>query len=433
MEELAYEALNKAQKVVDEAEVYLEKDEGLDIDIQKDRVGFAKKVYSLGMGIRVIVDGRMGFANTTNLNLMDETVQRAADSAQANLPDQNFQFAALSSYPEVKDIYDKRAEYPDVEEAVDFGKLLVSTCLETGCQPTSGGYAVGNKESILINSHGTVCKNSSTIFSAFISVNALDGERVSTAHESHSSCQMELEAEKIANKACRVALDSRGGGPVDTGNMVVVLDHQAAAGLLSTFTQAINGDNVQRGRSIYAGKEGEKVAADGLHIYDDGTVKGGLYSSVGDGEGTPSQKTTVIKNGTLQNFIYDIYTAQKGNIQSTGNGMRVSFSDMPSVSISNLLVEFENYSDMTEVQEGCLVTDVLGAHTANPISGDFSVEVMNAFLIENGEIKSPVRKAMLSGNIFETLQDIKGLSGEKRQLGPFILPQLLCSSLRVVG
>ncbi|MDD1763632.1 MAG: metallopeptidase TldD-related protein, partial [Methanobacteriaceae archaeon] len=115
------------------------------------------------------------------------------------------------------------------------------------------------------------------------------------------------------------------------------------------------------------------------------------------------------------------------------NGMRMSFADMPSVSLSNLVVEFENYQNMDEVQEGCMVTDVLGAHTANPISGDFSVEVMNAFLIENGEITSPVKKAMLSGNIFETLQDVKGLSGERRQLGPFIIPQLLCSSLRVVG
>jgi PmbA protein len=364
---------------------------------------------------------------------LDETIQKAADSARANLPDENFIFASPSSYREVKDLYDERAEYPDVEEAMDFGKLLVSTALEKGCQPTSGGYALGYKESLLLNSDGAECKNSNTMFSGFISVNALDGERVSTAHESHSSCQMELDPEKIAGQACRIALDSRGGGPVETGNMVVVLDHQAAAGLLSTFTQAINGDNVQRGRSIYAGKEGEHVTAEGLSIYDDGTVNGGLYSSLGDGEGTPSQRTTLIKNGVLQHFIYDIYTAQKGNKKSTGNGIRTSYADMPSVSLSNLIVEFENYPDITEVREGCMVTDVLGAHTANPISGDFSVEVMNAFLIENGEIKSPVKKAMLSGNIFEILQDLKGLSGEKRQMGPFIIPRLLCSSLRVVG
>lgn len=433
MEELAHKVLDQAQKVVDEAEIYVEKEESLDIDIQKDRVGFAKKVYSLGMGIRVIVQGRMGFSYTTNLDLIEETVQKAVESARANLPDENFKFAPLSSYTEVNDLYDKRAEYPDVEEAVDFGKLLVSTALEEGCQPTSGGYAMGYKESILLNSEGAECKNSTTMFSGFISVNAPDGERISTAHESHSSCQMELDPENIAGQACRIALDSRGGGPVETGNMLVLLDHQAAAGLLSTFTPAINGDNVQRGRSIYAGKEGEQVAAESLSIYDDGTVNGGLYSARGDGEGTPSQRTTLIKDGVLQNFIYDIYTAQKGNMESTGNGMRTSYADMPSVSLNNLIVEFESYPDINEVRKGCMVTDVLGAHTANPISGDFSVEVMNAFLIENGEIKSPVKKAMLSGNIFDVLKDLKGLSGEKRQLGPFIIPRLLCSGLRVVG
>ena len=362
MGELAHEALHKAQKVVNEAEIYVESEKSLDIDIQKDKVGFAKKVYSLGIGVRVITQGRMGFAYTTNLELMDETIQKAVDSARANLPDENFKFASFCSYPEVQGLYDKRAEYSDVEEAVDFGKLLVATVHEEGCQPTSGGYALGIKESVLLNSQGVECKNSTTMFSGFISVNAQDGEGVSTAHESHSSCQMDLDPEKIAKKACRIALDSRGGGPVETGNMMVVLDHQAAAGLLSTFTQAINGDNVQRGRSIYAGKEGEQVAAKELSIYDDGTIKGGLYSACGDGEGTPSQKTTIIKDGILQHFIYDIYTAQKGNIESTGNGMRASYADMPSVSLSNLEIEFENYHDLSDVRGGFMVTDVLSTH-----------------------------------------------------------------------
>ena len=81
MGELAHEALHKAQKVVNEAEIYVESEKSLDIDIQKDKVGFAKKVYSLGIGVRVITQGRMGFAYTTNLELMDETIQKAVDSA----------------------------------------------------------------------------------------------------------------------------------------------------------------------------------------------------------------------------------------------------------------------------------------------------------------------------------------------------------------
>lgn len=433
IEEVAYGALDKALKVADEVEVYVGIEEGLDVDIQKDRVGFAKEVYSMGLGIRVIIDGRMGFAYTTNLKLVEETVQKAEANAKANLPDENFTFAHKLKYFDVKGLYDPRAESMDVEDAVEFGKLLISTALDKGCQPTSGGYAAGYGKSILLNSNDVECKNASTMFSGFLSVNAPDGEGISTAHESNSSCTKELEAEKIAGQACIIALQSRRGQPTPTGDTTVVLDHHAAAGLLSTFTQAINGDNVQRGRSIYAGKEGETVASLDLSVYDDGTLNGALNSFRGDGEGTNSQKTTIIKDGILQNFLYDIYTGQKGKIESTGNGMRTSYADMPSVSLSNLILDFENYHEWGEVRKGVLVTDVLGAHTANPISGDFSVEVMNAFQMENGEITRPVKKAMLSGNIFEILKDVKGLSGEKRQLGPFIIPQLLCSSLRIVG
>ena len=80
-----------------------------------------------------------------------------------------------------------------------------------------------------------------------------------------------------------------------------------------------------------------------------------------------------------------------------------------------------------------LVTDVLGAHTANPISGDFSVEAMNAFKIENGDLKHPLKKAMLSGNIFQAMGVSSAAAAEKRKIGPFVLPQILVENLRVVG
>ncbi|MDK2985449.1 MAG: peptide chain release factor 1, partial [Clostridia bacterium] len=150
------------------------------------------------------------------------------------------------------------------------------------------------------------------------------------------------------NKACEIALNSRGGKSVETGDMKILLDHHAASGLLSTFSQAINGDNVQRGRSIYADKLDKEVSSPSLNIYDDGTIKGGLNSSRGDGEGTPSQKTVIIENGILRNFIYDIHTANKGKIQSTGNGMRASFTDMPAVGLSNLVVDFKEQEELSE-------------------------------------------------------------------------------------
>jgi PmbA protein len=433
IQDLANQALDQALKSADQAEIYVEIEEGVDASIQKDQVDFAKETFALGVGIRVILDKRMGFAYTTQMERLLETVEKAIYNARANLTDENFAFASKSDYAPVKEIYDPKIKVLELEETVELGKSMISTVLEKKCQPTSGGFSAGHSQTLMINSEGAVCEDIATVFSGFIAVNAPDGEGVSTASEGDSSRKMDINPEKIAEKACKLALDSRGGQRVETGDMNVLLDHHATAGLLSTFSQAINGDNVQRGRSIYADQVDNPVLSPSLSIYDDGTITGGLNSSRGDGEGTPSQKTVIVEDGVLRNFLYDIHTANKGKIQSTGNGMRYSFADIPSVGLSNLILDFKDFESISDIKNGFLVTDVLGAHTANPISGDFSVEAMNAFKIKEGEVVYPVKKAMLSGNIFATLKEARAASQKTRQLGPFIIPPLFIPSLRVVG
>ncbi|NYB51289.1 MAG: TldD/PmbA family protein [Methanobacteriaceae archaeon] len=433
MNDLAKLTLDYALKHADHAEIYIESTESVDATIQNDQVDFAKESHSLGMGIRVIQNNKMGFSYTTQADQLQATVDKAITNAQANQADENFAFASKSDYPHVKGIYDGKIENMDLTETIELGKTMIGTVLESKCQPTSGGVSTSYSRTLIANSEGAWCEDRATHISGFIAVNVPDGDGVSTASESDSSRRLDLNPEEIANKACEIALNSRGGVQVETKDMKILLDYHASSSLLSTFSQAINGDNVQRGRSIYADKIDQEVSSSSLTIYDDGTVKGGLNSSRGDGEGTPSQRTTLIENGVLRNFLYDIHTANKGNVQSTGNGMRSSFNDMPGVGLSNLILEFAEFESLSEIGEGLLVTDVLGAHTANPISGDFSVEAMNAFIIKNGEIIEPVKKAMLSGNIFSILKEVKAASRKTRQLGPFIVPPLTISSLRVVG
>ena len=103
------------------------------------------------------------------------------------------------------------------------------------------------------------------------------------------------------------------------------------------------------------------------------------------------------------------------------------------ISPSNLEFKFSEMKDLSEIDKGVLTTSVLGAHTANPISGDFSVEASNAFKIENGELTDPINKAMISGNIFEIMKNVEGLNSEIKQYGPFIIPKLLVHGLRVIG
>lgn len=433
IEDIAQEALNLALKQVDEAEIYLEKEEIIDVNVQNQRVDFAKETSSIGLGIRVIKDHKMGFAYTTDLSKLQSAVENAVYNGKCNDADQNFYFAPKKNYPKVKGIYDKKIRDIEIEETVDFAKILIQTALDEKCQPTSGGATAGCLKTVVVNSEGVDFEDASTYFSGFISVNVPDGDGVSTAHESDASRFLDIEPEKLSYKASKLAKDSRGGKSVETADLNVLLDYDAAASLIYTMANAFNADNVQRGRSIYSDKMGEQVLSPHLNIYDDGTLKKGLNSSGSDGEGFPSQKTTLIENGVLKNFIYDLYTSRKSGVTSTGNGMRLSYADVPSVGFSNLIMEFDEIKEISEIENGVVVNDLLGAHTANPISGDFSVEAMNAFKIENGEISDPIKKAMLSGNIFQAFTDTYAGSDKIRQVGSFVLPPILVSKLRIVG
>jgi PmbA protein len=433
MDEIAQETLEMALKYVKEAEIYLEREEKVDVDIQNDQVDFAKEVSSYGLGIRIIQDNKMGFAYTTDLTKLEQTVKNAVFNAKFNVMDENFGFASKSTYPSVKEIYDPKIKDLDVKDTVTFAKNMIQTSLNEKCQPTSGGVSAGSINTVIVNSDGVLSKDSSTFFSGFISVNIPDGTGVSTANESDSSRYLDIDAETIALKACEVARDSRNGKTVETGDMEVILDYNAAAALIYTFSSALNADNVQRGRSVYADKLGEEVLSSSLNVYDDGKLKKGLNSAPSDGEGVPSQKTTLVQNGVLKNFIYDLYTSKRGGVQSTGNGVRSSFADVPSVGFSNLILDFEELNEISNVRNGLIVKDLLGAHTANPISGDFSVETMNAFYIKDGEIAYPVKNAMLSGNVFNALKHARASTMKNRQIGPFILPPIIVSELRVVG
>ena len=127
-----------------------------------------------------------------------------------------------------------------------------------------------------------------------------DGGNVSTASEYDSSRYLEINPVQIAKNACTIAKDSRNGYPIETTDFPVILDHHAASGLVATFSSALNADNVQRGRSVFADKMGKEVVSSSLSIYDDGTLEGGLQSAVSDGEGISSQKTPLIENGILE-------------------------------------------------------------------------------------------------------------------------------------
>lgn len=431
--DLAEEAKREISKFSDDYDIYISMEKGLQLDSQKTDLNFAKEDVSLGLGIRVIKDGKLGFAFTTDFSKIAETAENAYSNSKLNVADENFSFAVPEKLPVVKNTYDKRFEDLELDEIIESLKSVLAVVEDNGCQVTSGEFSSAYAESLIVNSNGVETFDKATGFGIGVSINAIDGDEVSTAYDSTSSNLYDLDGEKLALGVCDLAKSSLGGEHIETGNKDVVLDYYAAIGLLSNFLSGFSAENIQRGRSKLIGKMGEKITTENLSIYDDGTLDGGLASSVSDGEGTASKRTTLVEEGVLKGYLYDIYTANKDGVESTSNGFRGSYASVPSVGASNVIFDFKNSVDISEIDSGFLTTSVLGAHTANPITGDFSVECSNAFTIENGEIAKPVKKAMMSGNIYDILSNCDALKSEVKQKGSFIIPKVFARDVRVVG
>ena len=272
-----------------------------------------------------------------------------------------------------------------------------------------------------------------TAFSGGLSVYIEKDDQFATAYDYNSSRFLDLEYEKITDEVCKLAHDSLDPKSIETRECDVVLDYYAASGLLSTFIQGFSGENVIRKRSILHDKIGDEITNPNLTIADNPLLEKGMGSAKSDGEGTASVKTDLVEDGILKSFMYDIYTANKAGCESTSNGYRSSYLSTPNVETSNVEFKFKDLIGIDEIDSGILTTSVLGAHTANPISGDFSVEASNAFTIENGEITDGVKKAMISGNIYDLMRKCDGVKSEIKQKGPFIIPKLLVHDLKVIG
>jgi PmbA protein len=157
----------------------------------------------------------------------------------------------------------------------------------------------------------------------------------------------------------------------------------------------------------------------------------------------------LIKNGILKGFMFDIDTASKFDTQSTGNGLRCerwatsrSYKAPPKTVCRNFVVEgnSKKVEDLiSEVENGLLVYEVLGAHTSNPASGDFSVNSSSLFKIEKGEVAYPVKSAMLSGNLPECLKKVRGIGDDYKHktggLSPvgFYIPTYCLDGVTVTG
>ncbi|WP_295612556.1 TldD/PmbA family protein [uncultured Methanobrevibacter sp.] len=431
--ETADKCVKEVEKLSDNWEIFIANSETIEVESKNDILSFAKQEIEKGVGIRIIKDNKIGFAYTTDLDKIYETAQKALDNAKLNKLDENYEFAHVEKVTDVKGTYDARYEDLSLDECCKFLENIIERTKDNDCNVTSAGFSASKGEELIINSNGVSIYDKGTGFSGGLSVYIEKDGQYAASYDYNSSRHLDLEYEKLTDDACKLVHDSLNPKAIETKNCDVILDYYAASGLLSTFIQGFNSENVLRGRSILHDKINTEITDSNLTIIDNPLLENAMGTSKCDGEGTASKKTTLVEDGVLKSFLYDIYTANKSGCESTSNGYRASYLTTPDVSPSNLELKFKNSIELDEIDSGIITTNVLGAHTANPISGDFSVELSNAFTVENGEITDGVKKAMISGNIYELMKKCESIESEIKQKGPFIIPKIMLHDLKVIG
>ena len=432
---MIYEIGNDVEKTLngkcDEYEIYIEQEKNIHLDSLKSELNFAKEEITLGVGIRVIKDSKQGFAFTSNMDKLAETALKSCENTKLGKVDENYKFSEIESVPDVKGVYDKKIDDISLDETSEFLKDTIEKASQ--CEVTGASFTASKGKSLILNSNGVSIENNETGYGLGLSVKIETPTDIATAYNSVSSRFFDIDSDKLAYEVCDLAKRSLNTKSIETGDYNVVLDYYASIGLLQTFINAFNGENVLRGRSILKDKENSEITNPNLSILDNPLLERGMKSSKCDGEGVVSRKTELIKNGVLNSFIYDIYNAEITGENPTSNALRYSYHSTPQIEATNLEFKFSDKINIENIKNGVIVTSVLGAHTANPISGEFSVEASNAFKIENGELKYPIKKAMISGNIFEIMESIEGVESEIRQYGSYVIPKLYAHNLRVVG
>jgi TldD protein len=271
----------------------------------------------------------------------------------------------------------------------------------------------------VFNSDGVAAADDRTRIRLSAQVVARRGERVETGTDTrggHAGFELlEEDPEQIAAEAARKALTMLDAREAPTGRLPVVVGNGFGGVLLhEAVGHGLEADAVQKGASVYAGKVGEQLAEPGVTAYDDGRREGEWGSDGIDDEGIPTRRTTIIEDGRLTSYLYDLLRARNDGTESTGNGRRESFRNIPIPRMTNTYFgpgEATAEELIAGVERGLYAVS-FGGGQVEPATGDFVFGVSEGFLIEGGKVTAPVRGATLVGNGLEALRAIDGIAGD---------------------
>ena len=404
----------------DMAELYAESRRGFALSLDDGRVERPQSGRERGACVRV-VQGESTYYGYVDGLAEDDLLRVAGSVSEAVRGDARQPSALQAPQSGTRHAISTPPEEVEAVRKADLLRACDERARAAGAEVAQAriGYAESHRQVEIFGSDGRAAADDRTRTRLSAQVVARRDGRVETGTDTrggHAGWELlEDNPEHVADEAARRALTALDAVDAPTGRLPVVVGNGFGGVLLhEAVGHGLEADAIQKDASVYAGRLGERVADPFVTAYDDGSRANAWGSEGVDDEGTPTRRTTVIEDGRLTSYLYDLVRARKDGVQSTGNGRRESFRHLPVPRMTNT---FFAPGDATPeeliggVRRGLYAVS-FGGGQVEPATGDFVFGVSEGYLIENGKVSSPVRGATLVGNGLEALRAIDGIAGD---------------------
>jgi len=425
--------LSAAALAGDTAEVYTETGTVTTVAFQANRSHALETRLVKGFGLRLIHEGRLGFASGTNQEALNDVFAAATETAGLGEL-AGFELPAKCDLPETH-IENNRIALLPVSRMLKAGAGLIQLCgeqipglkIDLSLEKTTTQTNLANSQGLDAEYDKTTCALN------FEGLLLVDSRFVWFYEFMNLSREFSFDPDTFARHLARLAEQARQPARLKTGRYPCIFTQSAAVDIINTLRPAVNGKSLEKNMSPLIGRENKKLFDEKLTVWDDGLLDFGFGSAPFDGEGSAQCRTPIIEGGIFRNFLFDLKTAAATGRESTGNARR-SYHSPPGPGATNTVVEPGDLSlqqAIAGIKEGVLVYALVGGGQSNVLAGDFSVNISLGYKIENGEVIGRVKDAMVAGNIFEISRKIAGLGDTLYDFGSVQLPFLMFDDLPI--
>ena len=427
--------LSLLKKQAEQVEVLSMQNEKTTVEYEANQLKTCTVAETRGTAVRVIRNGQLGFAASSDDTALDKLAANALESAMYG-DKASFSFPESKPAPIVR-TYDKTIMDLPIARLVEIGKEMLELVLPV--EPNARCNISVERSLVtagIRNQKGLDVSFKTSPLSLGFEIDRIEGDDVLIAYDQAGTTIWEKDYLEFAWRLVEKLKKARTIKSLKPGKMPVLFSPTGTLALALPLTQGLNGKEVQKGSSPMAGKIGGKLFDEKINIIDDGTIEGKFASASYDDEGVPHRRNILIEKGVLQSFIYDLKTASKSGMETTGNASRGLFTP-PDPSFTNLVIQPGDtplQDILAGIDHGILVEDVMGLGQGNIISGAFSNPLALALVIEKGEIVGRAKDLSIAGNIYDLLKNVSAVSKETQWVyGTFHTPYILIPEMNVAG